>query len=1505
MKNQVLILRIGMAILFSIVGFLHGFSLPSISNEEFNTAPPTIVNTTICSNQLPYTWNGITCLAAGPYTVTLTASNGADSIVNLNLTVINVGTSITSAQVCDNDLPYHWNGNTYSANGTYSVTLTSANGCDSVPILSLTVNHVVTSTTNVSVCSNELPYTWNGNNYSLPGPYSVTLTSSAGCDSIATLNLSVKSVGTSTTNLSTCINNLPFHWNGNTYPGAGTYAVNLTGSNGCDSIATLELTVSNTATSTTNVTVCNGDLPYTWNGNSYPSAGTYSVNLTGTTGCDSVATLVITVPPIPFSTRLITVCTAQLPFTWNGNSYTGPGLYVVTLPGANGCDSIARLRLLVVDQFTSTTAESICSADLPYTWNGNNYNATGTYTASFVTAAGCDSVATLNLTVLNPHTATDTVQICAEQLPFTWHNLTFNAGGVYEINPPVAVSACHSVDTLNLIVLIIVPSMTTVNVCSNQLPYIWNGNSYNASGSYGVQLTSVFGCDSSALLNLTVNDISTDTIHTRICSDLAPYNWNGNNFDSTGIYPVNLVSANGCDSTAVLDLVIDPVHRDTLRATACVAQLPYNWHGNNYNGSGWFTWTGTASTGCDSIEVLNLQVLTFLSSVMNITICSSQLPYNWNGQNIMDDGTYSDTLVNAAGCDSIAVLNLTVNDIITSTNDLTICNTQLPYDWNGVICNGPGFYTATLLSSNGCDSIANLNLSTRTVASTIDSITICTNQLPYSWNGNSYPTAGTFPITLTNPEGCDSIVTLQLMVTDILTSTTNVILCNGQLPYSWNGNTYLLPGTYSVTLTNSAGCDSVPILSLSVVLYTTSTTNLSICSTQLPYSWNGSNYDSAGTYQVMLHGDSGCDSLATLNLEVSEIDSSMTDITICQTQAPYSWNGNSYSASGIYQVTLTNTAGCDSITRLNLLVNPVDTSTSVISICTNQLPYAWNGNNYAAAGTYSITLTGSSGCDSIAILNLSATDIVHTTIPVTICEDQLPYTWNGQTLTGAGNYPDTLTGSSGCDSIATLHLIVNPVLNSNTTLTICDDQLPYQWNGQSFNMAGTFPVTLTSAAGCDSIATLELLVNPVLTGKDTAHTCSNQLPFIWHGQSYTTAGNHTVNLTTVAGCDSITTLHLIIHPVQNSETNAAVCTADLPYTWNGHNYLTAGDHIVTLSTVAGCDSIVTLHLTVNPTPAAPSVLTPVTYCQYEAASALQANGASPLLWYSASSGGTGSAIAPVPSTTIPGISQFYVAENTGLCEGPRVEITVKVNPKPQLGPDVDARSCFGGHLNLDTIYNTTGLNISWTSNQQPVVNTRFVTTAGIYELIVTSDAGCIDTSLVHFAIQPELIANAGPDANIEYNYPYQLQGSGGVTYQWFPGYPLLNNAQVHNPIAILTEDREFILEVRDEIGCRDIDSVKLRVLNGPTFYIPTAFTPNGDGLNDIFRPIPVGIEKLEYFMVFNRFGELVYQTSEIAAGWDGTYKGLKQPLGGYVWKLKGIDRKGKEKFMKGNVVLVR
>jgi gliding motility-associated-like protein len=337
---------------------------------------------------------------------------------------------------------------------------------------------------------------------------------------------------------------------------------------------------------------------------------------------------------------------------------------------------------------------------------------------------------------------------------------------------------------------------------------------------------------------------------------------------------------------------------------------------------------------------------------------------------------------------------------------------------------------------------------------------------------------------------------------------------------------------------------------------------------------------------------------------------------------------------------------------------------------------------------------------------------------------------------------------------------------------------------------------------------------------------------------------------------------------------------------------------------SGCDSLATLQLTVQQTPPSPQVVANQNYCVNQPSLPLSANATFPLNWYTSATGGVSSSTPPTPSTSTAGVFNFYVSQSNGSCESPRVRIAVRVNPKPSLGSDKQLRLCAGAVANLTTQYNTGSLTTQWSFQGSPVYNPTQINQSGLYQLIATNSNGCSDTAMVNVSIQPPVIANAGPDDNAVFNQPYILTGSGGTYYSWSPAN-LVSNPSSPNPTTTLTSDQSFVLTVRDDIGCTDRDTVFLRVLNGPTFYIPNAFTPNGDGLNDVFRPTYVGIQKLDYFRIFNRFGEKVFETAEIGKGWDGTYKGIKQPLGNYVYVVRGVDMHGKEKVYEGNMLLIR
>ena len=330
-------------------------------------------------------------------------------------------------------------------------------------------------------------------------------------------------------------------------------------------------------------------------------------------------------------------------------------------------------------------------------------------------------------------------------------------------------------------------------------------------------------------------------------------------------------------------------------------------------------------------------------------------------------------------------------------------------------------------------------------------------------------------------------------------------------------------------------------------------------------------------------------------------------------------------------------------------------------------------------------------------------------------------------------------------------------------------------------------------------------------------------------------------------------------------------------------------------------------VTVNITPTAPLVNTPLTYCKGNATNPLTATGTN-LLWYTNAIGGSGTNISPIPSANTTGTVAYYVSQTIGVCEGPRSNINVVTLSTPNVGPDQKDTVCFGSSYDLTGIFNTSGLSVNWTQNGVIVIDPTLITSSGVYQIDVTNSNGCADTALFSFNVRPPVKAFAGNDTIGVKNGDHQLFATGGDRYEWTPS-SMLNFSNIQNPIANLNDDQLFVVTAYNSIGCTDKDSVFIKVYQKPKdyYYIPNAFSPNGDGLNDIFRPIPVGINayNCKWFKVYNRFGQLLFSTTQWMKGWDGRYKNNYQPIGSYVWSLGYVEKDGSTKVLNGSVLIIK
>ena len=256
-------------------------------------------------------------------------------------------------------------------------------------------------------------------------------------------------------------------------------------------------------------------------------------------------------------------------------------------------------------------------------------------------------------------------------------------------------------------------------------------------------------------------------------------------------------------------------------------------------------------------------------------------------------------------------------------------------------------------------------------------------------------------------------------------------------------------------------------------------------------------------------------------------------------------------------------------------VNPVASTPFSATICNNET-YDFHGRNLTQAGTYSDTLQTINGCDSVIVLTLSVNPVYHDTINVAICEGSV-YTEHGFNESEAGTYTQNLQTINGCDSIVTLNLTLNPALTSIINAEICEGTT-YSENGFEQSEAGTYTQTLQTSNGCDSIVTLNLSMKPNSTTTFTATVCEGTV-YTENGFNASETGIYTRTMESANGCDSTITLDLTINPSYQIGVLAIINRGET-YTNFGFNESEAGTYTQHLQTVDGCDSAIILTLVV-------------------------------------------------------------------------------------------------------------------------------------------------------------------------------------------------------------------------------------------------------------------------------------------------------------------------------------
>ena len=325
-------------------------------------------------------------------------------------------------------------------------------------------------------------------------------------------------------------------------------------------------------------------------------------------------------------------------------------------------------------------------------------------------------------------------------------------------------------------------------------------------------------------------------------------------------------------------------------------------------------------------------------------------------------GVYYDTLQTTAGCDSIVETHLTVDSVIYSYDSLSICSGDSALIAGNYESTG-GIYRDTLTAQAGCDSIAVMELTIiPALANTIDSIGICTGDSAML-AGAYQTTSGVYYDTLQTAAGCDSIVETHLTVDSVIYSYDSLSICSGDSALI-AGNYESTGGIYRDTLTAQAGCDSIAVMELTIIPSLANTIDsIGICTGDSAM-LAGVYQTTSGVYYDTLQTAAGCDSIVETHLTVDNVIYSYDSLSICSGDSALI-AGNYESTSGTYRDTLTAQAGCDSVAVMELTIIPTLANT----LDTIYLGFGDSamlaGSYQTTSGVYYDTLQTTAGCDSV------------------------------------------------------------------------------------------------------------------------------------------------------------------------------------------------------------------------------------------------------------------------------------------------------------------------------------------------------------------------------------------------------------------------------------------------------------------------------------------------------------------------------------------------------------
>ncbi|HNL58380.1 MAG TPA: gliding motility-associated C-terminal domain-containing protein, partial [Chitinophagales bacterium] len=725
---------------------------------------------------------------------------------------------------------------------------------------------------------------------------------------------------------------------------------------------------------------------------------------------------------------------------------------------------------------------------------------------------------------------------------------------------------------------------------------------------------------------------------------------------------------------------------------------------------------------------------------------------------------------------------------------------------------------------------------------------------------NVYGVSGSYQVAFVSVDGCDSIVTLHLIVHPNKQTEIDAVICQGE-QIVVGENVYTESVTNEIIhLQTSFGCDSMITLNLLVLNNETIKINRSICAGEF-VEIEGVKYYEAGVYNIPIHNQQ-CEGIVQLNLTVIQATSATLNRTICEGDV-VTVAGHIFSTNGVHHITIPNAAGCDSLITLNLTVNPKSEVEIERVICSGQ-SIIIGDQQFNTSGNYTVHLLNSNACDSLIKLHLIVIDNNDTIkINRTICDGE-EVIFNEQVFNETGVYYIPISNER-CGAIVEFNLHVNDVSATSLQETICEGEAVVVGN-QTFTSSGTYKVILQNSNGCDSVVILDLTVSTggTKTQIDTT-VCFGETVKI-AGQTFTSSGTYQV-IYPVEVCRDTLLVNITVNPISQSRIDTSIFDCLGGINIGGEVYIEPGNYQIHILNSLGCDSLVNLNLRVRICDTIPigqdttiydtlPVLTTHEICELslppsENVIISSCNDTSHTTLHGTWSINEQNCLVYTAGTLVGNDTLCISAcdPQTRQCNTTTVIITITGLPP------IAADDCFEQEEENET-------------NEQ---NKDVIIDVLDNDTDPDQDALFVQSILVQPKYGIASIGNEG--GNIIYTPNRNFCG----------------------------RDTLYYVVCDNDDGC-DTAMVCLHIDCECIF--PQVITPNNDGLNDnLFFPCLGNVDGAK-LLVWHRWGLIVFEDDNYKNDWNGTLKGELLPAGTYWYSIQYIDPETKQEVKEVNYFMI-